>query len=201
MDGNDTVGNCTIASVAHIELVLTSNVGTGHQPASEKLVELYLQMTGGQDTGLMIETVMNRWAGAGICDDKIAAFGKLDPSSMDAIKQSIATLGTANFGVTLPYFITAGLDRGEVLPWQIPANGDMSIDPDAGHCIPAFQYDADGLTVITWGQKMRVSWEFLAKVIEEAWAPVSPDFLAASGVDPSDINLAAMEADLKALTA
>jgi hypothetical protein len=201
MDGNDRYGDCTIAAVGHTALVLSSNAGAGHQPAEEKLVAAYFDLTGGEDTGLLISEVMKRWAGAGIAGDKIAAFGKLDPADVDQIKQSIATLANCNFGVTLPKFITAGLARGAVLPWQIPADGDMTLDPDGGHCVPGFKYDADGPTVVTWGQKMPASWAFLQAVIEEAWAPVSPDFLAANGIDPAGLNLAALEADLKALLA
>src|SRR5271155_5304968 len=52
MDGNDTLGDCTIAALAHADTVFNGLVGKKKILAQQACVKLYMTMTGGIDSGL-----------------------------------------------------------------------------------------------------------------------------------------------------
>jgi hypothetical protein len=56
------------------------------------------------------------------------------------------------------------------------------------------------LTCITWGQTKKMTWAWLEKYCSEAYALVSRDWLSASGISPSGLDLAALEKDLEVVT-
>ena len=58
---------------------------------------------------------------------------------------------------------------------------------------------SDGLTCITWGVKKRMTWAFFAQYCDEAYAPLSRDWVNAQGIDPSGVDLASLTADLHQL--
>lgn len=68
-----------------------------------------------------------------------------------------------------------------------------------GHAVPVLAYDSSGLTCITWGAKKRMTWDFFAQYCDEAYAPLSPDWLNAQGKDPQGLDVNALEADLSEL--
>ena len=72
--------------------------------------------------------------------------------------------------------------------------------PDApgswgGHAVNVVAYDDAGLTVVTWGALQRLTWAFWQRYCDEAWAIISPDFLA-GGRSPQGFDLPALEHDL-----
>lgn len=72
---------------------------------------------------------------------------------------------------------------------------------EGGHCVTIGAYDADGLTVVTWGQTQRMTWRFFRKYFQEAWIVLGPDDIdPKSGKDRDGLDLAALEADFRALT-
>jgi hypothetical protein len=60
-------------------------------------------------------------------------------------------------------------------------------------------YDEHGLTIVTWGATKQMTWTFWEAYCDEAYALISTDFARTSNA-PSGFNLAALEADLKAVT-
>jgi hypothetical protein len=56
------------------------------------------------------------------------------------------------------------------------------------------------LTCITWGAPKKMTLAWFEKYCSEAYALVSKDWLAATGLSPSGFDLAALEADLKEVT-
>src|ERR1035438_4462791 len=52
MDGNDTLGDCTIATLAHSDTVFSGLIGKKKIMAKPAVVKLYMHLTGGVDSGL-----------------------------------------------------------------------------------------------------------------------------------------------------
>ena len=52
MDGNDTLGDCTIAALAHAITTYRGVAGTKFIMAQQPVVKLYMHLTGGIDSGL-----------------------------------------------------------------------------------------------------------------------------------------------------
>jgi hypothetical protein len=83
------------------------------------------------------------------------------------------------------------------LVWDVPAgglHGDGAPNTWGGHAINAVGYDSDGVDVVTWGQLQRVSWAFLRAYGDEAYAPLTQDWMKAPRA--SGIDFAALEAAL-----
>jgi hypothetical protein len=60
------------------------------------------------------------------------------------------------------------------------------------------EYDQRGLTVVTWGQLLRMTWAFWEAYCDEAYAILSQDFLEENKT-PDGFDLVALKADLKAV--
>ena len=54
-------------------------------------------------------------------------------------------------------------------------------------------------TCVTWGERLKMSHNFLLDYAEEAYVVLSPDWLNAMGEAPSNFNLGQLQADLAAL--
>ena len=110
---------------------------------------------------------------------------------------AIWLFGGAYIGVELP--ISA--QTQEV--WDVPANSTPEDEPGSwgGHAIYLVAYDQKTLTCITWGQLKKMTWRWFAQYCREAYGLVAKDWLEPSGVAPSGFDLAALENDLKLVTA
>src|SRR5215470_10785514 len=59
MDGNDTIGDCTIAALAHAITVYRGLLGRKKIMANSAVTKLYYHLTGGPDSGLNELDVLN----------------------------------------------------------------------------------------------------------------------------------------------
>ena len=59
MDGNDTLGDCTIAALAHAETVFNGLLGKQKIMSKQAVVKLYMHLTGGVNSGLNELDVFN----------------------------------------------------------------------------------------------------------------------------------------------
>jgi hypothetical protein len=225
MDGNDTYGDCTIAGAAH----LIENWSYNETPPSPRVFSTtdctndYFALTGGQDNGLDLLTVLQAWQGNGLAyggtvaanrwlvgigralhlkcggpssEDKIAAYTALKAGNQLEAQQAVWLFGGAYIGLELPDFAV----QGDMLstPWVVPpggAVGNAAPNPNNGHCVCIVGYDATQAYVVTWGAVKTMSWGFYAAYSDEAYAIISPDWLG-SGVAPPGFDLAQLQADL-----
>jgi len=84
--------------------------------------------------------------------------------------------------------------------WVVPPGGPVG--PGApgswgGHAVPVVAYDARTLTVITWGQRLSMTWGFFETYCDEAYAILDGDWLK-NNECPAGFDLATLEADLGA---
>src|ERR1700704_4204348 len=72
MDGNDTLGDCTIAALAHAITVYRGLVGSKKVIMTKAaVVKLYMHLTGGVDSGLNELDVLNYWRQNAVDGDEI----------------------------------------------------------------------------------------------------------------------------------
>jgi hypothetical protein len=85
-----------------------------------------------------------------------------------------------------------------------PSPGADGAIPDSGSRIPNPEErvaSPGSLTCITWGRPKKMTWAWFEKYCSEAYALISKDWIEASGLAPSGFDLAALENDLKLVTA
>src|SRR5271157_672768 len=74
MDGNDTLGDCTIAALAHAITTFRGLVGRLNITPKAAVVKLYMHLTGGVDSGLNELDVLNYWRRHAVSGDEILGY-------------------------------------------------------------------------------------------------------------------------------
>jgi hypothetical protein len=167
MDGNDTLGDCTIAALAHSVTVYRGLLGTQKIMAKQDVVKLYLHLTDGVDSGLVELDVLNYWRKHTVSGDKILAYASIDVNNHTHIQQAIQLFG----GVYLGFHVQENCleEFYAHKPWT---PGRLTHD---GHAVFAIAYDSTGLTVLTWGNTQRATWAWWDDCVDEAYAILPPE--------------------------
>ena len=202
---NDSLGDCTCAAAGHMIQAWTANIGAPFVPTDPQ-VETAYEAVGGYrpgdqstDNGAVELDVLNFWRKTGIAGHLIMAYVAVATSNQERVKQAVNLFGGVYIGLALP--VTAqSQDVWDVSFWG-RLNGTSAPGSWGGHAVPVLAYDADGLTCITWGAKKRMTWKFFAAYCDEAYAPLSPDWIGANGLDPAGLDLVALQTDLQAVAA
>jgi hypothetical protein len=200
---NSELGDCTCAAAGHLILQWTANAGVAVIPPDSSILEAYSAITGynpsdpSSDNGAVELDVLNYWRQNGIGGHKIGAFALVSPHNHDHVKAATYLFGGLYIGVQLP----SSAQGAEV--WDVPScglTGEGEPGSWGGHAVEVVAYDQNGLTVITWGQKMRVTWAFWNAYCDEAYAILSNDFLVGGTQTPEGFALSALNADLQSVS-
>lgn len=167
MDGNDTLGDCTIAGVAHAMTVYHGLLGAQKIMPKQSVVSLYETLTGGQDTGLNELDVMKYWRANKVSGDEILAFASIDPKNHTHVEQAIQLFGGVYLGFQVQQNCIQDFDAHK--PWT---PGTLTQD---GHAVYAVAYDQNGVTVLTWGNTQQGTWAWWDECVDEAYAIVPPE--------------------------
>jgi len=187
MDGNDTVGDCTIAALAHAITVYEGLVGTKTIMSKAAALKVYYHLTGGPDTGLNELDVLNYWQSNKVDNEQILAFAKIDPKNHTHVQQSIQMFGGVYLGFQVQQNCQQEFDSHK--PWT---PGPLTND---GHAVYAVAYDKNGVTVLTWGNTQQATWAWWDECVDEAYAILPPQ-AQDSGFAPG-FNFAQLQADLQ----
>jgi hypothetical protein len=189
MDGNDTLGDCTIAALAHAVTTYRGVLGTEDIMTKQAVVKLYYHLTGGVDSGLVELDVLNYWRQNDVSGDKILAFVGINPRNHTHIQQAIRLFSGVYLGFQVQENCIQEFDAGQ--PWT---PGPLTTD---GHAVFAVGYDPDGVTVLTWGKTQRATWAWWDECVDEAYAILPPEALT-PGFAPG-FNFTQLQADLAAV--
>lgn len=190
MDGNDTLGDCTIAALAHADTVFSGLIGKKKIMPKSAATKLYLSLTGGVDSGLDELKVLNYWQSKAVNGDKLVAFASVPVKDHVSVSQAIQLFG----GVYLGFQVQANAvqEFQARKPW-VP--GPLTQD---GHAVFAVAYDHTGVTVLTWGNTQQATWAWWDECVDEAYALLPPE-AAQKGYAPG-FDFAQLKADLAAVS-
>ncbi len=194
---NDTLGDCTIAGVAHAIQVWTANTGSEVTVPDPTIESYYEQWDGyvpgnpSTDNGGVELDVLKNWKKNGFAGHALLAFADPKMANLVEIHQSIALFGGVYIGLALP--MTA--QTQEV--WDVVPNGGANAEPGSwgGHCVFVPGYDQNGFTCITWGQPKTMTLAFWNKYCDEAHTLLGQNWLNASG-SPDGFDQIQLQADL-----
>lgn len=166
IDGNDTLGDCTIAALAHAETVYNGLVGTKKIWGSKNVVKLYYHLTGGVDSGLNELDVLNYWRKHTADGDKILAYATIDVKNRKHVQQAIQLFGGVYLGFQVQQNCVEDFNARKT--WKpAPLTND-------GHAVYAVEYDNKGITVLTWGNTQKATWSWWNECVDEAYAILPP---------------------------
>jgi hypothetical protein len=189
MDGNDTLGDCTIAAVAHAVTTYSGLLGSQTIMPQAAVEKLYFRLTGGPDTGLNELDVLNYWRKNKVTSDQILAYVSLDPKNHTNVQLAIELFGGVYLGFQVQKNCIQEFDARQ--PWT---PGPLTQD---GHAVFAVAYDQNGVTVLTWGNTQQATWAWWDECVDEAYAILPPE--AKDATFAPGFNMAQLQADLAAV--
>jgi hypothetical protein len=167
MDGNDTLGDCTIAALAHAITAYRGLVGQKKIMSQPAVTKLYMHLTGGIDSGLNELDVLNHWRQQAVDGDKILAYATVEPKDHAHVQQAIQLFGGVYLGFQVQENAIQEFDARQ--PWT---PGPLTQD---GHAVYAVSYDQNGVTVLTWGNTQKATWAWWDECVDEAYAILPPE--------------------------
>lgn len=199
---NNRLGNCTIAAAGHGEQITSAAISKGaqvHTP-SDAQIEAAYWATGTEDDGRAELDILNFWTNEGIGDSKIEGFVSIVPNStaFHQTEYAIDLFGFAYIGVALPLSAQAQTSQGLWKKVEGPGS-----DPGSwgGHAIILVDYDdVTGPTCVTWGQTLKMTWDFYETYCDEAYAVILPEWFDTTGKDLAGFALGDLQSDLKSLS-
>jgi hypothetical protein len=202
MLANERAGDCTAVGCLNLLRTWYANNGFDYEPTDDDALALYAATSNypKEDCGAVEANVLKHWHDNGIVTpfgtDRIL-YASLNHLDLNELKLSVELFGGCYLGIALP--LTAQTqeiwDVVPDAPDEIAAPGTWG-----GHCVVALAYDHDHVIVATWGKLLKVTPAFLQKYLDESWSVISTNWLADSGVSPSGLNWAGLEADLSSIS-
>ena len=173
MFGNDVHGDCVIAGRAHQTLRFEDiEQGSVLMITEKEVLKEYFKETGGPDNGLVVLDSLNEWRHkgwkVGKHNYKIQAFAEVDFRKNDEVRQAVFADVGVGLGIQLPNSAKAQIQTGQ--PWDVTAGPDSAPGSWGGHYVYVSGYTPSGPVCVTWGRKQQMTWAWLDKYFDEAYA-------------------------------
>lgn len=206
MDLNDSLGDCTIADVAHAVTVYTA-FGQGIPVVlTEADVLAMYERVGGYvpgrpdtDGGCVIQDVLADWRknGIGSPAHRIAAYLSVDYTNLAELKACCWLFGGVTLGVNFPTSAMTQFNANQ--PWDYNPAADNTIE--GGHDVRILGFEADGtMRVATWGTIVTMTPAWLAHFADEAWCEADKEWITKTGGTPEGLSLVALNAAYTQIT-
>lgn len=194
--GGRPVGDCAFAGTVHLEMANAVETRESETwPTANDVVTAYLSYDGGQDIGASLALVLTKWRRSGLWGRKIGAFAPVPVADLDRLYACAYAFGALYLGISVP--VNAQAQFAQEQSWHLtdtPADHQIV----GGHCVVLAARSSGGGSVVTWGTTQTYDDAWLLQNLEEAWAVLTPEQLAAAG-DGIGLNVAALTAILDGL--
>ncbi|NUQ99547.1 MAG: hypothetical protein HOY79_24335 [Streptomyces sp.] len=202
MLGNDQVGDCTVAGVAHKRIGdAFVNQGVRVNVSTTDCLKYYGHFgyrlgDPATDQGAVCQDVLSYWHKHGFLGEKNLAYARVNVDNHDELKQAIDLFGQIYVGVTISQSAEDQFNSGET--WDVVRRSPRL----GGHCITLGSYDKKSLGAVTWGRVQRLTWRWWDVYGDEAWVAFNPgDFIdPRTGRDRAGLDRATLHGDYNALT-
>lgn len=175
MFDNAHLGDCVIAGRAHQTLRFERLERRRVISIAERDVRReYLRETGGGDTGLAVLDSLKQWRSRGWRLDgrlhRIRAFAEIDPKRRRQVKAAIFLDVGVGMGLELPESAKRQIVAGK--PWAVERGPAARSGSWGGHYVYVSGYTRRGPMAVTWGRKQQMTWAFVERYCDEAYAIV-----------------------------
>lgn len=198
---NDSIGDCTVAAALHNENLWSAANKESYSATDAQALAAYSAITGytpsdpNSDTGAACLDVLNYWNKTGIGGKKIGAFVQVDPSNHSHVMAASTLFGGLYIGINMP--VSA---QNQNSGWfKTGLIGDGMPGSWGGHCVSIAGYSQNELDVITWGERIWMTWGFWDTYVTEAYAIISNDFVTNPAKAPNGFDMQTLVADLNLL--
>jgi hypothetical protein len=202
---NDQFGDCGPVSVANSLKALTVYADVPERsPSQEDVFDLYRRSgnprfdpaTGADDNGVDMQTMLEALLAGGIGGYRPVCFAQVDHTNLDELRAAVSIFGVALLGVDLQVAQQDQTYRGL---WDYSRSAEWG-----GHAVAAGAYtSASGhgldVSVVTWGDVLGTTDEFLTHQLDEAWVVIWPEHLSHPAFQ-AGIDLPALASAYRELT-
>ena len=193
---NDNLGDCTCAGIYHAIQIWSANTLIEQTEPDNVVLSLYEQACGykpgdeSTDNGGVEQDLLSYCVNTGVPlsngqREKFLCFIEVDPRNINDVKTTIDEFGLAYIGIDVPNSLY-DQNGDPKLVWDVDPNDTST---EGGHCIILVGYDADGATVISWGQKYKMTWAFFRQFTDEVYAIVSQNWINSQGKTPLGLTV------------
>jgi hypothetical protein len=173
MFANDTKGDCVIAGRAHQTLRFEDiEQGSVLMITDKDVLREYVRETGGPDTGLVVLDSLKLWRKKGWTVGKktykIQAFAEVAQTNHNQVRTAIFSDVGMGLGVSLPNDANTQIHTGQI--WDVTTGPGSTPGGWGGHYIYVPGYTPKGPVCVTWGRKQQMTWAWLDKYCDEAYA-------------------------------
>jgi hypothetical protein len=197
---NDSLGDCTIAAVAHAIQIFSANASTEVTVPDSTVLEFYEKWDGyvngdpSTDNGGVELDVLASWKSQTFAGHVLDAYADPPLKKIGQIRSAINLFGGLYIGLEVPNYVMNSLTSpGSV--WDVQADDGIA----GGHAVFVHGYDQSSFKFISWGGIYSMTNRFWKKYVDEAHALISADFINAQGFDPQGLNLSQLQTDLAQL--
>jgi hypothetical protein len=203
MFGNDQYGDCVCAGAGHETLLWNKEAKKNVLITTQNVLAMYSDITGftpndpSTDNGTSVPVAAKWRQDTGLIDvsgkrHKVVAYVSITPGNPEELKQSIYLFGVCGIGWELPQSALSQAQKGE--PWTVISRSPIV----GGHYTAAIGYDKNWIFIITWGEIVKVAWDFFSKYCDEAICYFTQEDMI-NGKTLEGFDTEQLEKDLKAL--
>lgn len=173
MFGNDVYSDCVMAGRAHQTLRFEDvEQGVIINVSDKDVLREYMKETGGADSGLILLDSLKLWRSRGWIaakrNYKIKVFAQVDQQNSTEIKRTIFSDIGVGLGLLLSQSAIDQFHAGKA--WAVVTGPYGKPNRRMGHYVYVPGYTTSGPVCVTWGRKQQMTWDFLAKHCDEAYA-------------------------------
>jgi hypothetical protein len=205
MLGNDQYGDCAEAGILHLIQAQAANTGNPVTSTTAQALALYSAVTGfdpndpDTDQGTVLADLLTYIQANGVemtdstgktVTIEVVGSASLDISSVAQMRYAGYTFGGNYLGINCPQQCESDLTNWNFGPGLTIAGG---------HCISQPGEGAGGGQIISWGQQIPASTEFLLSYLDEAYCVITKAWLNAQEKTPTGLDLNGLLAAMKAL--
>lgn len=172
---NDQLGDCTCAAIGHLIQIWTAEAGHEVVLPDDVILKLYEDACGynpadpSTDRGGVEIDVLNYWIKNSISGNALSAYVGFNWMDAQQVKESVFYFNGAYIGLALP------LAYQDAKVWNV-VKGESGLPGSWGlHAVPIIDYNSGGPVIVSWGERIQMTWGALYKYCDEAYALLSPD--------------------------
>jgi hypothetical protein len=209
---NDTLGDCVIAGMAHMEGVFTGNANPPALILTQAEIIAAYSAIGGYDPtqtqpdgsnptdqGCDEMTALQWWKASPLdpAAKPISTSMSVDPTNQSEVQAAAYLFFGLMYGVELPDDWINPFPSTPGFVWDVADDPD----PDNGHCFIGAGYDGNGVTICTWGMLGSITYAAMAEYCSAEnngalYAVLSQDIInAAQELAPNGLDWAQLQAD------
>lgn len=199
MLGNDTHGDCTVAGIAHGQMVWDWATNKAIPTfTSAGIIQQYFALTGGPDSGLNPIDVATYFQQTGLMDAHGVAH-KIDAATAITNTNDLVSaaylFGFSGLGLQLPDSAEQQFSDGDV--WD---DVTSEPDPNEGHFVPVVGRNSKGnIVVVTWGGLQAMTPAYLDRYFAGGVGYISEDYFTDTGKSPEGFDFAQLSKDLQGM--